>query len=143
MKLYAVVTENGGMNYAGGSLNQRNSYLASLKPGTLLEVEIKPHRPKKTARQCRAYFGVLIRRVKEYLDDNGQTVTLMGLDVPWTAELIKEWFYAACDPRDDDGEKLTISKMDTVQMVRFFDECRDAVARTWGLPVPDPDPNYR
>lgn len=142
MKLYAVTTEDGGLSYAGVSLSQRNDYLRSVKPGTLMELEIKPHRPKKTSNQCRAYFGLLVKTVKGYLDENGQTVTILGLEVPWTVELIKEWFYAACDPRDEEGGKLTISRMDTVQMIKFFDQCRDAVAMTWGLPIPDPNPNW-
>jgi len=44
---------------------------------------------------------------------------------------------------DDDGRRVTLSKMSTVQAAKFLDECRNLVSTTVGIYIPDPNPNWK
>ena len=127
----------------------RDSMLQSCKPGTVVREKLTPSRPSKSHQQIKALWGLVIEMVKREFDDRGWDLNMLlptanvptGIPVP--RDVLKAVFYAACGNVGDQGERKTMSQMNVLEMSRFFENCRDHAARTWGIIVPDPDPNWR
>jgi hypothetical protein len=64
-----------------------------------------------------------------------------GYSVP--ADVLQQLFYATCNDVGDNGERLTLSKMSTIQASHFFEKCRDYAANQWHIFIADPDPNWK
>ena len=63
-----------------------------------------------------------------------------GLEVP--DDVIQAVLYACCNDVGDDGERKTLSKMDTIEASRFFEKCRNHAASAWHIEIPDPSPTW-
>jgi hypothetical protein len=44
---------------------------------------------------------------------------------------------------NDEGERITLSKADTSQASKFFEDIRAFAASQWSVNIPDPDPDWK
>lgn len=130
--------------------NQREllmRYLSTLKDGVLLSVRVGREKRPRSNKQLAIIFGLLLARVKQFFGDSGWDTSYIfridrptGVDV--SIEQLKDYFYALYPMVDDEGKRHTLSSASTEQAAKFFDDIRNHVA-TWGIQVPDPDPEWR
>ena len=128
------------------AIQQFNEWLDSEKDGCL-QWEGKRARKPKSQEQLGAIFGLAIAMIIAEFNDLGMdTSYLLKTDKPTgigvTADLLKEYFYAVCPIFDDDGKRVTLSKMSTKQAAEFFDAIRNYASSQWGIVIPDPDRNW-
>ena len=152
MKLTATVQTIDGsarLQFAPGMRKLLDSFLQSCKDGQAVTLEIKRLRAKGTYQQCKTIWGLLVMSIKHGLDEMGvDFATLISSDkmppgLPVPKDVIMQILYATCNDVGDNGERKTLSQMDIVERMRFFDRCRDYAASAWGIIVPDPEPNWR
>jgi hypothetical protein len=149
MDLYGTITDSHQIAFAKDTNEQRRRFLASCKPGTVVKETLLRHRPEKTHQQVKLIWGLLIEHVKKGLDAMGfDLATLFPTaqvppGVPCPREVLMQLFYACCNDVGENGERKTLSQMNTVEAAAFFEACRDHAARTWGIIVPEPDPNWK
>jgi hypothetical protein len=117
----------------------RAKYLASLPEGAAVSEKIGQVGRPKTNQQVRAFWGWLMPYAKAAFDGAGWDVD----GVPLVDEQIKRNLYDRCGHVGDNGEMVTISKMTTIQMAQFFENCCAFLAVRFGVVVPDPDPAWR
>ncbi len=139
---------NGGPTCAGHIQEQISLFNRSCKDGQLIEVTRKKWHPKKTHQQCKLYFGNLVKAVVSELDDRGWTLTIeVGphkAQVRPTTNRVKDLLYDLFAQKDDDGQVITISRMSTVQMAEFYEDCCDGLAvEPWMIYVQPPNPNWK
>ena len=82
------------------------------------------------------------------LDDMGyDTSFILNTDKPTgigiTAEHLTTFFYSVCPMFDDDGKHITLSKSNTKQAAKFFDDVRNYLASQWGIHIPEPDIDWK
>jgi hypothetical protein len=126
------------------------SYDVLLADG-MYEVEIKKLTEKKTDKQVKTIFGLLIESVIVKANDDGiDTSSFLKLlvqeDMPTGVGLTKDFLYqlflVCCPVYDDFGRRITLSKMSVGQAAKFFEDCRNLLASR-DIVVPDPDPNWK
>jgi hypothetical protein len=95
-------------------------------------------------------WGLLAKSIVQELDDRGWDLKqlLPNANVPdgilVSEKIVMELLYSCCCERDNDGNPITISKMDTKQAGEFFERCRMFIAQEpWCVNVPDPTPFWR
>lgn len=149
MELYGTITDSHQIALSKDGVEQRKRFLASCKPGTVVRETLVRHHPEKSHQQVKAIWGLLIEETKRGLDEMGFDLgTLFPTaqvppGIPCPREVLMQIFYACCSDVGPNGERKTLSKMDTIEAATFFDNCRDHAARTWGILIPDPDPSWR
>ena len=121
-------------------------FLTASKDGRYA-VECKRTRKDKSQEQLGAIFGLAIAMIIAEFNDLGMdTSYLIKTDKPTgigvTSDFLKEYFYAVCPVFDDDGKRVTLSRMSTAQAASFFDAIRNYASSQWGIVIPDPDRNY-
>ena len=124
-----------------------DSFVSTAKDGCYVETLQLAKKPK-SEQQVRAIFGLAIKTIVTTFDDNGwDTSYLLKLDIPTgnpvTKGLMKEYLYSVCAIQDEEGNLVTISKMNTVQAAQFFDAIRNFAVTQWGIYIPEPNPNWR
>lgn len=128
----------------------RKQYLASMEGKPVTEI-LKKTVKSKTNRQVRTHFGLLIKTVIIKANDEGiDTSKFLNMivqdDLPsgvgLTIDFLHQLFLNVCPVYDDDGKKVTLSKMNTEQASKWFDECRNLLASR-GIYVDEPDPNWQ
>lgn len=118
------------------------------QPDGCYKVTYTRARKDKSRQQLGAIFGLAIRQIKQFFDDNGwDSSYIIRSDRPTgiglSAELLKEYLYAVVPIYNDDGERITLSKCTTKQAAEFFDGVRNFAASQWGLHIPEPDPSWQ
>ena len=149
MEFLGTIDESHRLIYPPVIAGLRDSFLKSCKPGTVVKEKLTRQYPKKSQQQIKTIWGLVIEMVKREFDDRGWDLNILlptanipsGIPVP--RDVFKTVFYAACSNVGDQGERRTMSEMNILEMSRFFENCRDHAARTWGIVVPDPDPAWR
>jgi hypothetical protein len=123
----------------------------SHKDGTMIKAEYKVFHGLKTNQQVKTHFGLLINTVIAKANDDGIDTSmflkmLIRDDLPTGVGLTKgflhELLYALCPIADEEGKRVTLSKMTTDQACKWFDECRNLLASR-GIYIPEPDPNWK
>lgn len=147
MELTGVI-KNGSLMLSQTQLVLRKNWLKSLKDGTLISEELSVHRKPKSWQQVKTHWGLVISTILETFSDNGwDSSILLNLPIPTGVEVTKgmlqEYLYAACPVHNEAGERITLSKMDTLQASKFFEMVRNFASSQWGCYIPDPDPNYK
>jgi len=130
-------------------LKRRNDWLEAEKDGCIEHTMRRAVKPK-SYKQVKTIFGLLIDSIIEQANDRGidtsEFIKCLIDDVPsgngLTADFLYQLFLTVCPVVDDDGKKVTLSGMSTVQSAKFFDECRNLTASKTGIYVADPDPNW-
>lgn len=124
----------------------RDNYTRKLKDDTPVRITLLRIAKNKTIQQLRCHWGLVVGTIRNQFRERGMDLATMlgsptipdGLEVP--SEVIQAVLYACCNDVGDDGERKTLSKMNTVEASRFFDKCRNYAASAWDVQIPDPDP---
>ncbi|MFA5382090.1 MAG: hypothetical protein WC356_02910 [Candidatus Micrarchaeia archaeon] len=112
--------------------------------------EVKKTPKEKTHKQCGAIFGVAINNIIAQANDLGIDVSyllkyLVADNIPkgqgLTQDFIHELMYVICPTTSDDGKRVTLSKMNTVQATNLYKGLQNIFAPL-GIVIPDPDPNW-
>lgn len=127
----------------------RDAYINNFPDGTQVRISIKRIGRNKSVQQVRCHWGLVIGMIRMEFDDRGIDLRTFlkservppGIPVP--ADVIQSYLYACCNDVGDDGERKTLSKMNTVEASRFFEKCRNHAASEWSVAIPEPDPNWR
>ena len=127
------------------------SWLLNIKDGTLIVSTHKIFRPHKTYQQVKTHFGLLINTVIVKANDEGIDTSrflrmLVREDLPTgiglTKDFVHQLLYALCPVYDEEGGRVTLSKMNTEQASFFLNMCRNLLAGR-GIYIPDPNPNWK
>lgn len=122
---------------------QRTALLADME-GKVAEETIVKHYEAKSNQQIKTWWGLFATIVKTEFDDMGwDTSYFFNLDKPTgigiTTELLKEYMYSVVPIYDEQGKRVTMSKMNTKQMSKFFNDCRNWAATQWYINTPEPE----
>ena len=113
--------------------------------------EIKRKRPPKTRKQLGVIFGLMIDQAVQQAEEQTIGVEelmryLLARDIPKGQAITKDYFhalmYVICPTVNDEGEKITLSEMNTKQAGDLFERFRTILAPL-GIVIDDPDPNWR
>jgi hypothetical protein len=145
---FVGTVQKGKMVFSDTQILVRQQALYSLKDGEQIFEQIGRYRQPKSQQQLGAYFGLFCAHVIDAFEDRGwDSSFIFHLDKPTGVEvsvdLLKEYMYSVCPVHDSDGKRITISKMDTSQMAKFFDDCRNWAASQWSIIVPEPQKDWR
>ncbi len=112
--------------------------------------EIKRKRPPKTQKQLGTIFGLMIGQAIQQADDKAIGVEdlmryLLAQNIPMGQAITKDYLhalmYVIAPTFDDDGNRVTLSKMNTKQAAELFDRFRTIMAPL-GIVIDDPNPNW-
>lgn len=126
----------------------RRRFLATLKDGTLVNEDITKFHPNKTPNQLGAIFGLALAQIEAELSNRGwDSSVVMRIDRPTgiavTKDMLKQFFYSLFPELDDGGKQITLSRMDTTQAARFFENIRNFAASQWSIVIPEPNPSWK
>lgn len=108
-------------------------------------------RPPKTQKQCAVVFALMIQQTIIQANDlaigvDDLLVYLIDGRIPkgqmLTTDFLHELMYLICPTRDDEGRRVTLSKMNTKQASDLFERFR-TIMGPLGIDIPDPDPNWK
>ena len=146
MKFPGVKT-NGQLVHAPAIAEAKRKYWERAPEGAMIESSLTVKHKDKTSNQLGAIWGLMLTQAVSKLDDRGyDTSFIYNLSKPTGIAITKDdlchFFYNAC-PIYNDNQRITLSKSDTKQAAKFFDDVRDFMASQWGIYIPEPDPNWR
>jgi len=116
-------------------------------PAGRYKITIARKLPDKSQKQLGVIFGLVIGKTLAAFDDLGyDTSYLLKLDKPTgtevTVELLKEYLYAVCPIFDEQGKRVTLSKMDVAQATKFINDIRNFISSQWEIYIDDPDKDW-
>jgi len=129
----------------------RKQYLATFKPDDIIEETLKKHRNPKSYSQVKTIFGLMIESTIAQANDLGIDVSyllkyLLDDKIPkgqgLTKDFLHEIMYVICPTTDDDGRRVTLSRMNTAQAASLFDQFRNIMAPL-GIQISEPDPKWK
>lgn len=124
----------------------REDYLRRLKNGTQVVEDLTRVGKPGSYQQLKTIFGLAIATILYVFDERGMDLQtfLRSEDVPAglpvTKDIMKDYLYAVAGYVGDSGEAKTLSRMDTVERSRFFENIRRHAASAWSIQIPDPNP---
>ena len=123
-------------------------FLGTLKDDYRVVMTITRDTKPKTHAQVKTIFGLAIAQIVADFETRGwDSSMLLNMPKPTGVEvskgLLKEFLYAVCPIYDDNDKLITLSKADTRQAAKFFDEIRNYAASQWSLYIPEPDPRWK
>ena len=103
--------------------------------------------PDKSQKQLAVVFGLVIGQTLDAFENLGyDTSYLLKLDKPTgtevTVELLKEYLYAVCPIFDEQGKRVTLSKMDVAQATKFINDIRNFISSQWEIYIDDPNKDW-
>ena len=116
-----------------------DQWWANIKDGAMIKAEYKIFRPKGTTKQAGAHFGLVVKMVRERMEELGWDICGILPNKDMIHEILKK----CCGGVGDNGETMGFSEMDTEQRSKFFENCRTWAATQLNLNIPDPDPNWK
>ncbi len=124
------------------------NFWEAIKDGTPLIKTMEVVRKSKSGKQLGAIFGLMLTRAAVELADKGwDTSYIYKLDNPTGIEIsvddLKQYFYTVCPIYNEEGIRISLSKSNTKEAAKFFDDCRNYLASQWEIHVPEPDPSYK
>ncbi len=123
---------------------------ASQAPPGCYECEYKKTKKYKTHSQVKMIFGLMIDSTIWQADELGigvedLLVYLIDGNIPkgvsLTKEFLHELMYAICPTTNEKGERITLSKMSTIEANELFERFRNVMAPT-GICIPEPNKNW-
>lgn len=141
--------KNGHIELTAVQADLRQRTLANYKDGTRIVEIIKREVHAKSWEQVKMHWSLTVGTIKAAFDDRGVDTSALiphaklPTGTPVSRGLLQEYIYAVCPIFDDDGNRITLSKMSTVQASEFFESIRNYFASNWGIVIHDPDPNWR
>ena len=127
---------------------QARRYWERIKDGSDVVKSLTVPRKAKSDKQLGAIWGLMMTTATSELDDMGYDTSLIyNLPDPTGIAIGKDdlcdFFYSACPIRDEQGRRITLSKANTAEAAKFFEDVRSWMATQWGIVIPDPDPNWK
>jgi len=127
---------------------QARKHWESIKDGSDVVFSVTKPRKAKSQAQLGAIWGLIMTEACTQLSDMGyDTSFIYNIPNPTGIEISKEdlcdFFYNACPIRDENGQKITLSKSNTAEAAKFFDDCRNWMSSQWGVMVSELDPNWK
>jgi len=131
-------------------LESRKHYLVSMEGKPVTEI-LKKTVKSKSNKQVRTHFGLLLKTVivqanNEGIDTSDFLKLIVQDDLPTgvglTNDFLHQLFLNVCPVYDEDGRKVTLSKMTTEQASKWLEDCRNLLASR-GIYISDPDPNWK
>jgi len=99
--------------------------------------------PDKSQKQLGVVFGLIIGQTLIAFGNLGNDTSYIiksnrpsGIEV--SPELLKEYLYAVCPIFDEDGSRVTLSKMDVAQANKFIKDARNYISAEWSIFIPEP-----
>ncbi len=147
MKFYLEVN-HGVLTLTSSQRMLRQHFLTSIKDGTRVIETITRDTKPKTHAQAKTIFGLAIAQIVAEFNDRGwDSSMLLNMPKPTGVEvskgLLKEFLYAVCPIYDDNDKFITLSKADTRQAAKFFDDIRNFSASQWSIYIAEPNPNWK
>ena len=114
-------------------------------------VKITKERKAKSKKQLGAIFGhefnsIIAQANEKAIDVSDLLVFLIDGNIPkgqgLTTSFLHELMYVICPTTNEEGRRVTLSKMNTLQAANLFDGLRTILAPL-GINVSDPDPSWR
>jgi len=127
---------------------QRRKAWDKVKEGGRFKSSLTVPRGSKSQSQLGAIWGLMMTQACAELDDRGyDTSFIYNLPDPTGIAIDQEtlcgYLYEACPIRNEMGHKITLSKADTIQAAKFFEDVRAFLASQWSIVIPDPNPNWK
>jgi len=127
---------------------QARKYWERIPDGSLVVKSLTVPRKDKTNSQLGAIFGLMLATAISILDDRGYDTsfiynTLRPTGVGIDKNLLKDYCYNVCPIYNESGERITLSRANTKEAAKFFDDVRNFMATQWSIIIPEPDPNWR
>lgn len=139
MKFLAIM-QDGKLVLPEAQRQLRQHFVATLRDGQRVEETLVKKSDSGTHEQLKYQFGVIIALLIDYCIEWGHGI----FGCAPTRDMVKEVLYVACADSDDDGCRLTLSKMDKAQRSAFIDRCMHWCAHlTPPLFIPPADPNWQ
>jgi hypothetical protein len=119
-------------------------------PAGRYTVELKRIPKEKSYQQVKTVFGLMIAQTIAQANDEGIDVSgllkyLLVDRIPkgqgLTPDFLLELAYIICPTNDEEGRRITLSKMSTLQAANFFERFRTIIAGI-GIVIPDPNPEW-
>jgi len=150
MKEYHGIIRDGNFELSLTQLQQRESYLKSLKDDTRVTEIFKVQRKEKTWEQVKTHFGFALQQIVEEMDSRGWDSSIIynlpkPTGVPITRDMLHQFFYVLYPVYNDTGELITMSHEDWSRKnsCELFDSIRNFTASQWDIYIRDPDPNWK
>lgn len=114
-------------------------------------IEIKREKKRKTHSQVKMIFGHMIQSAIEQAEDqhigiDDLLVYLLVDNIPKgqaiTKDFLHELMYVICPTTNEDGDRVTLSKMNTEQAASLFERFRTILAPL-GINIVDPNPDWK
>ena len=126
----------------------RQHFLTSIKDGTRVIETIEKDTKPKTHAQVKTIFGLAIAQIISDFEHRGwDSSMLLNMPKPTgigiSKGLLKEFLYAVCPIYDENDKPITLSKSDTAQASKFFDDIRNYAASQWSIYIPEPNIDWK
>lgn len=135
------IKSNGKQMYSPAVLRQMEAHWDKVKDGQHFVKSLTIPNKGKSHAQCKLVFGNMIANAVEQAKEKHITVEKMmqfllndainqdSNGVPLDKDFLHAFMYIISPTFNDDGEPITLSKMDTVQASRLFEVTRRFLAR--------------
>lgn len=142
---------NDKMQFMPGETKRRSDFIKLIKNGKRFTEDIKVFREPKSDKQLGVIWGLMIDHTIAQANDLGIDVSdflkyLLDDRIPkgqgLTPDFLHELMYVICPTTDEDGRRITLSKMNTEQASDLFERFRNIVAPL-GIVISDPNPNWK
>ncbi len=127
---------------------QKRKYWERVPEGAVVMSSITMKRRSKSQEQLGAIWGLMMAQAKIELDDRGYDTSFLlntpnPTGIPIDERLLCDYFYNVCPIFNEEGQRITLSKSNTKEAAKFFDDVRNFLASQWSIVVAEPDPNWR
>ena len=140
--------KDGKLHFSPPINEARRAFIARLKDETLVEETLTVPRLNKSQKQLGAIWGLALATVVQELDDRGYDTSFIfntpnptGIGI--SSDMLCEYMYQVCPTYGEGGKRITLSKMDTAQAAKFFDDCRNFWSSQWQIYVHEPDKDWK
>lgn len=129
--------------------DEYEQFIDNARPGRWT-IEAKRTKKKKTPKQCAVIFGLMIKETivqanEKAIGVDDLLVHLIDGNIPkgqmLTTGFLHELMYTICPTTDENGRRITLSKMNTEQANSLFERYRNILAPI-GIVIDDPDPDW-
>ena len=147
MKFFGI-KQDGCLVHPSAIAEAKRKFWDRIKDGAEIESVITVKRGDKSQAQLGAIWGLMLAQAVIELEDRGyDTSFLYNLELPTgigiKSEDLCRFFYNVCPIYNDEGKYITLSKTNTAEAAKFFDDVRNYMASQWSVIVPEPDPNWK
>ena len=141
----------GKIQFPPSEIERRKQFLEAIKDGYHVIEDLKVLRQPKSDKQVKTHWGLLVQSVIAQANDLGIDVSdflvfLLDDRIPkgqgLTTDFLHELFYVIAPTTDEDGRRITLSKMNTEQASNLFERVRNILAPL-EINVENPNKDWR